>query len=408
MTTCLACLAIVLATGSFGGAARQKPRGHLLYFGSHQPAEGEIETLGEFPTPEDFYEIYVSTRIPVKFRQVLTSRNMPAMGLWTDQYFNTTFPREIMYAEYGKKEDMDNSYRYYRMEDFLYDYTFKDIYMFQDIPKSMKGNVSVPFCLRCAFERTLQRVILWMSSGGIQTVFHKDVFDSLYCLLDGNKDFFLVDSSQSELVEKRHWNEAGGYSEVNVEEVDMFRFPEFQSLPWWKSSLAPGDCIYIPKAWYHHTRSEEHRTLALSYRFLRPPYFNVSGCPRVQSIEKIRNLTTVTLLTDLETRRMDMLQMFEGLDEVLLTDIEKMIHRNKAQDADYIRFFRLADKNRDRVLSWEELYNFDMKTAMTVAKSLFRVEKRVKEKPSYKVHISFNNPQIEKMYQYVHSGHDEL
>ena len=35
--------------------------------------------------------------------------------------------------------------------------------------------------------------------------------------------------------------------------------------------------------------------------------------------------------------RMDMLQMFEGLDEVLLTDIEKMIHRNKAQDADYIR-----------------------------------------------------------------------
>ena len=25
-------------------------------------------------------------------------------------------------------------------------------------------------------------------------MFHKDVFDSLYCLLDGNKDFFLVDS----------------------------------------------------------------------------------------------------------------------------------------------------------------------------------------------------------------------
>lgn len=48
-----------------------------------------------------------------------------------------------MYAEYGKKEDMDNSYRYYRMEDFLHDYTFKDIYMFQDIPKSMKGMILV-------------------------------------------------------------------------------------------------------------------------------------------------------------------------------------------------------------------------------------------------------------------------
>ena len=51
-----------------------------------------------------------------------------------------------MYAEYGKKEDMDNSYRYYRMEDFLYDYTFKDIYMFQDIPKSMKGRIYSYMC----------------------------------------------------------------------------------------------------------------------------------------------------------------------------------------------------------------------------------------------------------------------
>lgn len=46
-----------------------------------------------------------------------------------------------MYAEYGKKEDMDNSYRYYRMEDFINDYNFKDIYMFQDVPKSMQGKL---------------------------------------------------------------------------------------------------------------------------------------------------------------------------------------------------------------------------------------------------------------------------
>lgn len=58
---------------------------------------------------------------------------------------------------------------------------------------------------------------------------------------------WLSDQSQSGLVEKRQWNKAGAYSEVDVEKVDMFRFPEFQSLPWWKSSLKPGDCIYIPK-----------------------------------------------------------------------------------------------------------------------------------------------------------------
>lgn len=55
--------------------------------------------------------------------------------------------------------------------------------------------------------------------------------------------------------------------------------------------------------WYHHTRSGNHRTLSISYRFLHPPYFNVSGCPRVQSIDIVRNLSSVTLLTKLETAR---------------------------------------------------------------------------------------------------------
>lgn len=67
------------------------------------------------------------------------------------------------------------------------------------------------------------------------------------------------------------------------------------------------------------------------------------------------------------------------------------------------------DRNRDRVLSWEELYSFDMKTAMKVANSLFGAEKRVKEKPSYKVQLSFASPKIEKMYQQMHGHiHDEL
>lgn len=67
------------------------------------------------------------------------------------------------------------------------------------------------------------------------------------------------------------------------------------------------------------------------------------------------------------------------------------------------------DRNRDRVLSWEELYSFDMKTAMNVAKSLFSAEKRVKEKPSYKVQLSFASPKIERMHQQVHGHiHEEL
>ena len=50
---------------------------------------------------------------------------------------------------------------------------------------------------------------------------------------------------------------------------------------------------------------------------------------------------------------MDMLKMFEGLDEVLPTDLEGMIRRNKAQDADYIRV-----SQRDTILRCYVYYKY--------------------------------------------------
>ena len=47
-------------------------------------------------------------------------------------------------------------------------------------------------------------------------MFHKDVFDSLYCLLDGNKDFYLVDSVRlSGLSGFLHVDQKHGYLVVN-------------------------------------------------------------------------------------------------------------------------------------------------------------------------------------------------
>lgn len=78
-----------------------------------------------------------------------------------------------------------------------------------------------------------------------QQDWNRKVWGFFFCWINDIDSLF--EQSQSGLVEKRHWNKAGAYSEVDVEQVDMFRFPEFQSLPWWKSSLKPGDCIYVPK-----------------------------------------------------------------------------------------------------------------------------------------------------------------
>ena len=38
----------------------------------------------------------------------------------------------------------------------------------------------------------------------------------------------------------------GDYCSVNVDKVDMFKYPSLQNLPWWSAHLEQGDCMFIP------------------------------------------------------------------------------------------------------------------------------------------------------------------
>ena len=41
----------------------------------------------------------------------------------------------------------------------------------------------------------------------------------------------------------------GDYCSVNVDKVDMFKYPSLQNLPWWSARLEQGDCMFIPYGW---------------------------------------------------------------------------------------------------------------------------------------------------------------
>jgi len=38
----------------------------------------------------------------------------------------------------------------------------------------------------------------------------------------------------------------GGYASVDVEKVDMYKYPTLQKLPWYNVIMNAGDCLYIP------------------------------------------------------------------------------------------------------------------------------------------------------------------
>ena len=42
------------------------------------------------------------------------------------------------------------------------------------------------------------------------------------------------------------WMHEGGYSSVDVESVDMTKFPQLQHVPYNRLTISKGDCVFIP------------------------------------------------------------------------------------------------------------------------------------------------------------------
>ena len=52
----------------------------------------------------------------------------------------------------------------------------------------------MPSMLLCGgFQRIVQNVILWFSSGGTKSVLHNDGLDNVNCVIDGEKYFVMID-----------------------------------------------------------------------------------------------------------------------------------------------------------------------------------------------------------------------
>ena len=38
----------------------------------------------------------------------------------------------------------------------------------------------------------------------------------------------------------------GGYSSVDVDSVDVYKYPGLGKVPWWRGHMEAGDCFFIP------------------------------------------------------------------------------------------------------------------------------------------------------------------
>ncbi|CAH3190414.1 unnamed protein product [Porites evermanni] len=250
------------------------PTGHLQPLGSHRPPEGAIKSVEHVPTSQEFYNEYVLKGQPVIFKGA--AKLSPGFQLWSDSYLREKYGDVIVRVDYGKKENRARPADNIALREFLSIYNDSDRYLVDTLPEEMWPEFSLPSCLLCGgFTSRLQDAVLWYSSGGSKSFLHMDTVDNINCMISGVKQWFIVDLEHTKLIDMDHGE--GDYCSVNVDKVDMFKYPSLQNLPWWSARLEQGDCMFIPYGWGHQVTSL-FRNIAVNIWWTPLQRFNSTDC----------------------------------------------------------------------------------------------------------------------------------
>nr|CAB3261491.1 uncharacterized protein LOC100177002 [Phallusia mammillata] len=388
---------------AFAFAQTAVPVGHLKPLGAQRPPSIDIDefTIDTAPHPAQFYEEYVKPSKAAIFRGVMLDTK--AYKLWTDEYIKENYGNLEVRLE-GKKEKIHMTpigEKYLGRDtlghfiDHYHDNESKS-YIVSELPVPMHGDVGVlPSLGACGqMGKHFVEIDIWWSGGGSSSVIHKDAFNQINCLYRGKKYWKLYEYKYEKWIYK-HWepeNEIGGFSDINVAAVDLFQHPDFAKVPWSEFTINEGDCLFLPKSYYHQVESPGPQNLAVSILYGRMDGFesiNTTDCTKDTDYKTPRPLSDFDVMWKWsgkgvmsmgrgdfeEGYRNAMISTAKDLEDsgqiVNARIIEDMFgdpgeDDGKLREANYTKAFGFLDTNGDgklssqeaRDLSWQQLRDF--------------------------------------------------
>ncbi|XP_078701244.1 bifunctional peptidase and arginyl-hydroxylase JMJD5-like [Branchiostoma floridae x Branchiostoma belcheri] len=347
---------VVVLVWCFVPCMTRNPPGHLQPLGRHRPPSGQIETLDTMLSPEDFYQRYVLPGRPVVLSGA--ARLSPAYHRWTDRYLSQRHANEEAEVDSSKKERADSYRENMRMDEFLQQYNQSEMYMLDRLPKGMMEEVYLPPCLSCGgFTRHLHDIRIWMSSGGTKSTFHMDNMENIICMYSGRKDWLLVDSEVGRHTLLHHTDGTEDFS-VDVDRVDMYKYPSLRTIPWWSARIERGDCLYLPHRWLHFVQSYG-RNLAVNIWWTPISSFDYSDCTARDSQTPVR-LSELELKQGEQIRYVIRVYLEEYGGKLPKDMVQAQVIYDEVVITDWV--FKGLDTNRDGWLTVEEINNLPVET----------------------------------------------
>lgn len=189
--------------------------------------------------------------------------------------------KRIVPIELGESYVSDNwTQKLIPFESFLREHLLRDVTpkgylaqhnLFSQIPE-LRVDISIPeYCFSVPPEdppdqpkvpymptETVQENI-WMGPKGTRSPLHNDPYENIFAQVVGYKYFRLFAPDQTDKLYPRGVEggiKMGNTSLVDVERPKLHKFRDFAKAGYVEGVLGAGECLYIPRGWWHFVRSE--------------------------------------------------------------------------------------------------------------------------------------------------------
>ncbi|HEX2540221.1 MAG TPA: cupin-like domain-containing protein [Caldimonas sp.] len=128
----------------------------------------------------------------------------------------------------------------------------------------------------CDRSRLQDRSSFWFGPAGTVTPLHHDTLMLFHTQVVGRKRWRFV----SPLENHRVYNHYDVYSPLDLDAVDLHRYPEFANVKVLDVVVEPGETLFLPLAWWHQVTSLDV-SLSFSYSNLAIPNDYTFAAPRI-------------------------------------------------------------------------------------------------------------------------------
>lgn len=217
----------------------------------------------EAPSPEEFLHRYRRASLPVVLTG-LTQRWRPAAD-WTPQRIAERYGSAnvvaAQLANYTLRESPRDGVLFRRLELQRFvtsltepgsaaDYVMAPI---SNLPEAFQQDFETPAYCRGAPHLQAK---FWIGKAGTVTPTHRDVPHNLNVHLSGRKQWLLFPpGGRSRMYPRGILSGMPNFSSVDPEQPDFDKYPHFREVTALSGIIGPGETLFIPHGWWHHTRS---------------------------------------------------------------------------------------------------------------------------------------------------------